>query len=60
MRWIMRGLGAMLILLVLLIAWLAITAPLSQSLKPPTPPSIVLTDNQGKPIARRGAVTPMW
>ena len=38
MRWIMRGLGAIVVLLVIAIAWLAITAPLSQSLKPPTPP----------------------
>ncbi|WP_066781777.1 transglycosylase domain-containing protein, partial [Sphingomonas sp. CCH5-D11] len=56
MRWIMRGLGAVLVLLVLAIAWLAITAPLSQSLKPPTPPSITLTAADGTPIARRGAI----
>ena len=56
MRWIMRGLGAIVILLVLAIAWLAITAPLSQSLKPPTPPSITLTAADGTPIARRGAI----
>jgi penicillin-binding protein 1A len=56
MRWIMRGLGAIVILLVLAIGWLAITAPLSQSLKPPTPPSITLTAADGTPIARRGAI----
>ncbi len=56
MRWIMRGIAAMLILLVLVIAWLAVTAPLSQSLKPPTPPSITLTAADGTPIARRGAI----
>jgi penicillin-binding protein 1A len=56
MRWIMRGLGAAVILLVLAIIWLAITAPLSQSLKPPTPPSITLTASDGTPIARRGAI----
>src|SRR3546814_13465623 len=39
-RWIMRGLGVGIILLVLIIAWLAITAPLSKSLEPPTPPSV--------------------
>ncbi len=55
-RWIMRGLAALVILLVLTIAWLAITAPLSQSLKPPTPPSITLTAADGTPIARRGAI----
>lgn len=56
MRWIMRGIGAAVILLVLAIIWLAITAPLSQSLKPPTPPSITLTASDGTPIARRGAI----
>ncbi|UVO50945.1 penicillin-binding protein [Sphingomonas sp. SUN019] len=55
-RWIFRGIGAGIILLVLAIAWLAITAPLSRSLKPPTPPSITLTDRDGNPIARRGAI----
>ena len=55
-RWIVRGLAALIVLLVIAVAWLAVTAPLSQSLKPPTPPSIVLTDSQGKPIARRGAI----
>ncbi len=55
-RWIVRGMAAALVLLVVAIGWLAITAPLSQSLKPPTPPSITLTAEDGTPIARRGAV----
>ncbi len=55
-RWIGRGLGAGIILLVIAIAWLAITAPLSKSLQPPTPPSITLTAADGTPIARRGAI----
>ncbi|NJR79602.1 transglycosylase domain-containing protein [Sphingomonas corticis] len=55
-KWIVRGLAALLVLFFVAVAWLAVTAPLSQSLKPPTPPSITLTDSQGKPIARRGAV----
>ncbi|MFT3977448.1 MAG: transglycosylase domain-containing protein [Sphingomonas bacterium] len=55
-RWIVRGLAAFIVLLVLAIAWLAVTAPLSRSLKPPTPPSITLTASDGTPIARRGAV----
>ena len=55
-QWIVRGLAALIVLLVIAVAWLAVTAPLSQSLKPPTPPSIVLIDSQGKPIARRGAI----
>jgi penicillin-binding protein 1A len=55
-RWIARGAGVFIILFVIAVAWLAVTAPLSQSLKPPTPPSITLTASDGTPIARRGAI----
>ncbi|MHA6722075.1 transglycosylase domain-containing protein [Sphingomonas sp. RS2018] len=56
-KWIVRGLAALVVLLVIAIAWLAVTAPLSRSLKPPTPPSITLLASDGKtPIARRGAI----
>ena len=55
-RWIVRGVAAGIVLLVLAVAWLAITAPLSKSLQPPTPPSITLTASDGTPIARRGAI----
>ncbi len=55
-RWFMRALAAGIVLLVIAIAWLAITAPLSKSLQPPTPPSITLTADDGTPIARRGAI----
>ena len=55
-RWIVRGIAAGIVLLVLAIAWLALTAPLNKSLKPPTPPSITLTAEDGTPIARRGAI----
>ncbi|HEU0066256.1 MAG TPA: transglycosylase domain-containing protein [Sphingomonas sp.] len=55
-RWLMRGLAVAIVLLVVAIGWLAVTAPLSRSLKPPTPPSITLTADDGTPIARRGAV----
>jgi len=41
---------------VLAVGWLAVTAPLSQSLKPLTPPSITLLADDGSPIARRGAI----
>jgi penicillin-binding protein 1A len=44
-------------LLVLLLAYLTLTAPLSKSLKPLTAPSITLLTVEGKPIARRGSVT---
>ncbi|MDP1027909.1 PBP1A family penicillin-binding protein [Sphingomonas sp. KR1UV-12] len=55
-RWLVRGAAAAIVLLVIAIAWLAITAPLSRSLKPPTPPSITLLAEDGTPIARRGAI----
>ncbi|MBN8832217.1 MAG: PBP1A family penicillin-binding protein, partial [Sphingomonadales bacterium] len=54
-RWIRRGLLAAAILFVLLVAYLALTAPLSRSLQPPAPPSITLLSAEGTPIARRGA-----
>ena len=55
-RWLVRGTGIGIVLLVLAIIWLAVTAPLSKSLQPPTPPSITLTADDGTPIARRGAI----
>jgi penicillin-binding protein 1A len=56
LRWVMRGLAAMIVLFVIAVGWLAVTAPLSKSLQPPTPPSITLLADDGKPFARRGAV----
>src|SRR4051812_44201758 len=41
--------------LMLTIAWLAITAPLSKSLQPIAAPSLTLVSAEGEPIARRGA-----
>ena len=55
-RWLIRGTGVFIVLLVVAILWLAVTAPLSRSLKPPTPPSVTLLASDGSPIARRGAV----
>ncbi|NIJ16841.1 penicillin-binding protein 1A [Sphingobium vermicomposti] len=51
--WIVAGLLA---LLMIMMAWLAVTAPLSRSLKPIAPPSISLMSADGHLIARRGAV----
>jgi penicillin-binding protein 1A len=53
-RRIAAGAGLFLLLLVLL---LALTAPLSKSLKPITAPSITLLSAEGRPIARKGSVT---
>jgi len=54
--WISRGLAAGLLLLILIVMWLAITAPLSKSLQPIVPPRITLLAADGTPIARNGAI----
>ncbi len=54
--WIRRGLAAGLLLLILIILWLAVTAPLSKSLQPIVPPRITLLAADGTPIARNGAI----
>ena len=46
----------MLLLFILMVAYLAITAPLSKSLEPIAPPQITLLTSDGEPIARNGAV----
>jgi penicillin-binding protein 1A len=56
LRWGWRRIVlALLALFMLLIAWLAITAPLSKSLQPIAAPSLTLVSAEGDPIARRGA-----
>ncbi|MBU2587193.1 MAG: penicillin-binding protein [Alphaproteobacteria bacterium] len=54
--WSGRGILASLALFVLLIGWLATTAPLSKSLEPIAPPQVTLLASDGTPIARSGAV----
>lgn len=55
-RIVKRGLKLGALILVLLIAWLAFTTPLSRSLQPIAAPSITLLSAEGEPIARRGAI----
>ena len=55
-RRIGRGFAVFSFLLLLLIGWLAITAPLSKSLEPIAPPQITLLASDGTPIARSGAI----
>jgi penicillin-binding protein 1A len=50
-----RILLGILALFMLIVAWLAITAPLSKSLQPIAAPSLTLVSAEGDPIARRGA-----
>ena len=54
--WFSRALAAGLFVFILLIAYLAITAPLSKSLQPIAPPEITLLTSDGQPFARNGAV----
>ncbi len=53
--WAVRIISALLGLFMLIVAWLAITAPLSKSLEPIAPPQITLLASDGTPIARSGA-----
>ncbi|HEY6815751.1 MAG TPA: transglycosylase domain-containing protein [Croceibacterium sp.] len=54
--WIKRGLLGMALAFVLLVGWLAITAPLNKSLQPIAPPQLTLLAADGTPIARNGAI----
>jgi penicillin-binding protein 1A len=53
--WIKRGLLGFVAAFVLLVLWLAITAPLSKSLQPIAAPQLTLLAADGTPIARNGA-----
>ncbi|MBT0669835.1 transglycosylase domain-containing protein [Novosphingobium profundi] len=54
--WASRAVAGVLILFILLVGWLAVTAPLSKSLQPVSPPRITLLAADGTPIARNGAI----
>ncbi|KLE33690.1 penicillin-binding protein [Aurantiacibacter gangjinensis] len=54
--WISRMVASVLFVFILLVAYLAITAPLNKSLQPIAPPQITLLAADGTPIARNGAV----
>ncbi len=54
--WIRRGIAAAFLILMLIIAWLALTAPLSKSLAPIAAPRLTLLSSDGQPIARNGAI----
>jgi len=53
-RWILAGL---LLLCLIVVAWLAIVAPPSRTLRPIAPPSVTLLASNGSLISRRGAVS---
>ncbi len=54
--WAVRAAAGFVLLLIVIIIWLTITAPLSKSLEPIAPPQITLLAADGTPIARNGAV----
>ncbi len=54
--WISRWIAAILMVFFVLVAYLAITAPLNKSLQPIVPPQITLLAADGTPIARNGAM----
>jgi len=54
--WASRGLAVMVFVFILVVGWLAVTAPLSKSLAPIAAPQITLLASDGTPIARNGAV----
>jgi penicillin-binding protein 1A len=55
-RRISRGFAIFSVIFILLVGWLALTAPLSKSLEPIAPPQITLLASDGTPIARIGAI----
>ena len=54
--WAVRIVAAVLLAFIALVAWLAITAPLSKSLEPIAAPQVTLLASDGTPIARSGAM----
>lgn len=54
--YISRAVAVLLFLFILVVGWLAVTAPLSKSLQPLSPPQITLLAADGTPIARNGAM----
>ncbi len=52
-----RVAAVLLALFLAVVAWLVVTAPLSRSLQPIAAPGLTILSADGKPIARRGAVT---
>ncbi|MFZ4110346.1 MAG: penicillin-binding protein, partial [Polymorphobacter sp.] len=52
--YIAPGLAVFVGLVIALVIWLTLTAPLGRALEPAEKPSLVIIDSGGRPIARRG------
>ena len=55
-RWLRWGFNAFAALLLVTLIWLIVTAPLGRALEPLEDPAMLLLSQEGRPIARRGAV----
>jgi penicillin-binding protein 1A len=55
-RWVRWGLTTLGALLLIILLWLIVTAPLSRALEPLKDPAMLLLSEEGRPIARRGAI----
>ncbi len=55
-RWWRLGFIAFGAMLLIVLLWLIVTAPLSRALEPLDDPAMLLLSEEGRPIARRGAV----
>ncbi len=55
-RWLKIGLYSFFVLFVVMIGWLVISAPLGRALEPLDDPAMLLLSEEGRPIARRGAI----
>ena len=55
-RWWRIGFTTLFAVLLLVVGWLIVTAPLSRALEPLQDPAMLLLSAEGTPIARRGAV----
>jgi penicillin-binding protein 1A len=55
-RWLRWALNAVAALILVTLIWLIVTAPLGRALEPLDDPAMLLLSEEGRPIARRGAV----
>ena len=55
-RWLRIGFYTFFTVLFVTLAWLVITAPLGRALEPLAEPALLLLSEEGRPIARRGAI----
>ena len=53
LRWSFTAAGALLLVILL---WLIVTAPLGRALEPLPDPAMLIVSSEGRPIARRGAI----